>query len=99
MMYTASRLKELDKSLKNYRQNIFHKNKDRYINNKHKHKLISQHILLLHESLNILNPWHKKVLHNAYMIQNDEKMASNCSKNPNLSQTMNAHNLKKKIDT
>ena len=25
-------------------------------------------------------------------------MASNCSKNPNLSQTMNAHNLKKYVD-
>ena len=58
MMYTASRRKELDKSLKQYRQSVI-KNKGLYMNNIHKHKLISQN-LLLYERLNILNSWHKK---------------------------------------
>ena len=45
LWYTRpSRRKELDKSFKNYRQNIYHKNKG-LLNNKQRHKLISQHIL------------------------------------------------------
>ena len=106
--YDVHGLKALDKSLKNYRQNIIKTRVYTWTIYTNISLYMSQYNMLLYERLNILISWHKKVIQNAYMIEtwwwkkkknetkqnkNKTKLGFYCSKNPNLS-----HDLKIKMN-